>query len=58
MTGPVLAKIYLGQITSWDDAAIKALNPGISLPNQKITPVYPLRRLGHVVSTSRTTCRP
>ena len=40
ITGPVLAKIYLGQITSWDDAAIKALNPGISLPNQKITPVY------------------
>ena len=40
ITGPVLAKIYLGQITSWDDAAIKALNPGISLPSQKITPVY------------------
>jgi phosphate transport system substrate-binding protein len=40
MTGPVLARIYLGQITSWDDPAIKALNPGISLPSQKITPVY------------------
>ncbi|MGZ4409814.1 MAG: phosphate ABC transporter substrate-binding protein PstS, partial [Gaiellaceae bacterium] len=40
ITGPVLARIYLGQITSWDDPAIKALNPGISLPNQKITPVY------------------
>ena len=40
ITGPVLARIYLGQITNWDDPAIKALNPGISLPNEKITPVY------------------
>lgn len=40
ITGPVLAQIYLGQVTSWDDPAIKALNPGITLPNQKITPVY------------------
>ncbi len=40
ITGPVLARIYLGQITNWDDAAIKALNPGISLPSLKITPVY------------------
>ncbi len=40
ITGPVLARIYLGQITSWDDPAIKALNPGISLPSEKITPVY------------------
>lgn len=40
ITGQVLAKIYLGDIKSWDDPAIKALNPGISLPSQKITPVY------------------
>jgi phosphate transport system substrate-binding protein len=40
ITGPVLAKIYLGQITSWDDPAIKALNPGVDLPSEKITPVY------------------
>ncbi len=40
ITGPVLAKIYLGEITQWDDAAIKALNPSISLPSEKITPVY------------------
>ena len=41
-TSPVRcwARIYLGQITGWDDPAIKALNPGISLPSQKITPVY------------------
>jgi phosphate transport system substrate-binding protein len=40
MTGPVLARIYLGEITQWDDAAIKALNPGVNLPSTKITPVY------------------
>ena len=33
MTGAVLAKIYLGQITKWDDPAIKALNPKVSLPS-------------------------
>jgi phosphate transport system substrate-binding protein len=40
LTGKVLAGIYLGQITSWDDAAIKALNPGANLPSMKITPIY------------------
>ena len=40
LTGKVLADIYLGKITSWDDAALKAINPGISLPSTKITPVY------------------
>ena len=32
LTGPVIARIFLGQITRWDDPAIAALNPGISLP--------------------------
>ena len=40
MTGPILAQIYLGQIKKWDDAAIKALNPKVSLPSTDITPVY------------------
>ena len=40
LTGPVLAKIYLGQITNWNDPAIRALNKGKSLPNLAITPVY------------------
>jgi phosphate transport system substrate-binding protein len=40
MSGPVLAKIYLGQITNWDDPAIKKLNHGKSLPNQTITVVH------------------
>ena len=40
LSGPVLANIYLGSITQWDDPAIKALNPSLSLPSTKITPVY------------------
>jgi phosphate transport system substrate-binding protein len=40
LNGKVLADIYLGKITSWDDAAIKAINPGANLPSTKITPIY------------------
>src|SRR6266576_4539435 len=34
------AKIFKGEITTWDDPAIKADNPGASLPSTKITPVH------------------
>src|SRR5689334_14370328 len=34
------AKIFKGEITTWDDPAIKADNPGVSLPSTKITPVH------------------
>jgi phosphate transport system substrate-binding protein len=40
LDGPTIANIYLGKIKSWNDPAIKALNPGLSLPNTAITPVY------------------
>jgi phosphate transport system substrate-binding protein len=40
LTGPVLARIFLGQITSWNDPAIAALNPGIDLPTAAITVVH------------------
>ncbi|MFZ2052448.1 MAG: phosphate ABC transporter substrate-binding protein PstS [Solirubrobacteraceae bacterium] len=40
LTGPVLAEIYEGKITSWNDSKIAALNPGVKLPSTKITPVY------------------
>lgn len=40
LTGPVTAKIFLGQITHWDDPAITALNPGIDLPHAPITVVH------------------
>ncbi len=40
LTGEVVADMYLGNITSWDDPAIAKLNPGVNLPSTKITPVY------------------
>ena len=36
LTGPVIAQIFMGNITSWNDAAIASMNPGMNLPNQKI----------------------
>ncbi|MCG3206108.1 MAG: Phosphate-binding protein PstS [Elusimicrobia bacterium] len=39
-TGPILADIFLGKITTWDDSAIAALNPGIDLPDTTITVVH------------------
>ncbi|MGC9158480.1 MAG: phosphate ABC transporter substrate-binding protein PstS, partial [Terracidiphilus sp.] len=39
-SGPVLAGIYLGQITNWNDPRIAQDNPGVRLPNQKIVVVY------------------
>lgn len=39
LTGPVLADIYLGKITHWNDAAIKSLNPGLTLPDSPIAVV-------------------
>src|SRR5215470_1996706 len=40
LSGDVLARIYMGQITNWNDPAIKKLNPKASMPDLKITPVY------------------
>jgi len=40
LNGPVLAQIYLRQITTWNDPAIAALNPGVNLPNENIIPVF------------------
>ncbi len=39
-TGPVLAGIFLGKITKWNDAAIRAANPGVNLPGDDITVVH------------------
>ncbi len=35
----VLSKIFLGEITTWNDPQIKAINPGLELPDLKITAV-------------------
>jgi phosphate transport system substrate-binding protein len=40
LDGPTVAKIFQGQIKTWDDPAIKALNPGITLPSTSITVVH------------------
>lgn len=40
LSGAVLADIFLGKITKWDDAAIKALNPGVALPGKAIIVVH------------------
>jgi phosphate transport system substrate-binding protein len=40
ITGPVLAKIFLGQIKHWNDPALKKLNPGKNLPSMAITVVH------------------
>ncbi|HUI29089.1 MAG TPA: phosphate ABC transporter substrate-binding protein PstS [Candidatus Acidoferrales bacterium] len=39
-TGEVIANIYLGNITKWDDPAIKGLNPDVNLPDQQIVVVH------------------
>jgi phosphate transport system substrate-binding protein len=40
ITGPVLADMFLGKISTWNDAKITALNPGKTLPNTPITVVH------------------
>ncbi len=40
LTGPVLAEMFMGVITKWNDPKIAALNPGKKLPNQSITVVH------------------
>lgn len=40
LTGEVLADIYLGKISKWNDKRITDLNAGVSLPDEKITVVH------------------
>lgn len=39
-TGALLGEIYLGKISKWNDPAIAAINPAVSLPDLAITPVW------------------
>jgi len=39
-TGPLLADIFLGKITKWNDPAIAKLNPGVTLPGRDIIVVH------------------
>jgi phosphate transport system substrate-binding protein len=40
LDGNTVSKIFLGEISNWNDPAIAALNKGANLPNLKITPVF------------------
>lgn len=39
LDGPLLAKIFMGEVKTWNDPAIAALNPGLKLPDTAITVV-------------------
>jgi phosphate transport system substrate-binding protein len=57
LSGEVVADIYLGKITRWNDSAIAALNPGVTLPDRAITPVFRSDSSGttHVFTSYLTT---
>lgn len=40
LTGDIIADIYLGKITRWNDNRIQAVNPGLNLPDRALSPVY------------------
>lgn len=40
LTSDLIADIFLGNITNWNDARIAEVNAGLALPDQKITPVF------------------
>jgi phosphate transport system substrate-binding protein len=40
ITGPILADIYMGKVSYWDNPKIKKLNKGKTVPHVKITPVF------------------
>jgi phosphate transport system substrate-binding protein len=40
LTGPLVADIFLGKVAKWNDSAIAAANPGVKLPDSKITVVH------------------
>ena len=40
LTGPILADIFLGKITNWNDTKIQSINPGITLPAEDIVVVH------------------
>ncbi len=40
LTGPVVAQIFMGNVTNWNDPVIQSLNPGVTFPNATILPVH------------------
>jgi phosphate transport system substrate-binding protein len=60
LTGPVLAAIFLGRVTRWDDRALTALNPGLSLSTTAINVVHRSDGSGttYIVSNYRSSVDP
>lgn len=52
LDGATLAAIYLGKITRWNDAAISALNPSLSLPNELISVLHRADKSGATFNLS------
>ena len=40
LSGPILAGIYEGKLQYWDDPTLKAANPGVNLPHERIVPIH------------------
>ena len=58
LDGPTIANIFLGKIKTWNDPAIKALNPGIEPAQHRDHGRSPLRLLGHDERVHHVPCRP
>jgi len=58
LTAPVLADIFMGRITSWDDERIAALNPGLALPKLAISLLYHAGGSGGTYAISRYLSKP
>lgn len=53
LSGPVLAELMMGRIERWDDPALAALNPGLSLPARRVLRVVRAERSGTTEGFSR-----
>jgi len=53
LTGPVLANIYMGKITRWNDPQIARLNPDVSLPDSDIIAIHHATASGTTFALSR-----
>jgi len=56
-TGEVLAGIYLGKVKTWNDPAIRAINPDLKLPNAPITVVHRIDGSGTTFNWSNYLCK-
>jgi phosphate transport system substrate-binding protein len=58
VTGPVLAEMFMGKISRWNDPKLAALNPGKNLPDTDHHRRAPRRRLGHHLQLDRLPGQP